>query len=204
MSFTGLGLTPQVKLDPWVDGKKLILPRGRSLPDLCLMCGKQAVSRSYRKTFVHYPSLAGLLLWLLFFSWFSWIGLLIGRVTAHERVRESVLLPLPLCVEHHASWRRGRRVALWLFLIGIAAIIAFGLYRGAQEQQTGVGLMVLLALVILVPPLLLPVALVLHFTQPCRDLKATYIDDSVVELVGASPSFLKTFAASSPPAVRAS
>jgi hypothetical protein len=55
MSLSGLGLSPKADFDPWVDGNKLIVPVGKTLPSRCITCGQPA-QKTFKRKFTHSPN----------------------------------------------------------------------------------------------------------------------------------------------------
>ncbi|MGH9788650.1 MAG: hypothetical protein ACRD4U_08140 [Candidatus Acidiferrales bacterium] len=146
----------------------LVVPRGVSLPPLCVKCGQPASSAVLKKKYYwHTPWLFLLIL----------IGVLIYAIVAII-VRKSFELAVPLCEEH---WQRRRR-ALWTgggLLVGsiVAPIFLTGFVRDGYGGwwalflfAAGVTGIVYLALA---PP-----------------LAPNYIDDREARFKGAGEAFL--------------
>jgi hypothetical protein len=98
------------------DGKKMIVPRGSSLPANCVKCGAVAQTPWRKKFFWHNP----LLYLMIIFP-----GLLIYAIVALI-VRKNMELNVPLCDNHHGERKRFLIVGTVLILGCVPAGIALG------------------------------------------------------------------------------
>jgi len=90
------------------NGKKLIVPRGASLPAQCIKCGNPAQVPWRKKFYWHQP-------WLYILIFFP--GLLIYAIVALI-VRKKMELNVPLCDVHHSDRKR-------YVLLGAIMLIGF-------------------------------------------------------------------------------
>jgi hypothetical protein len=148
-------------------GKKLIIPRGSSLPAQCIKCGS-AAQAPWRKTFYwHAP-------WLYILIFFP--GLLIYAIVALI-VRKKMELNVPLCDQHHSDRKRYSLIGA-LMLIGFAPVgLVLG---GAFNVDAGWASLVALGMFL--------VGVV--FYSKAQFLRPSKIDEAGGEFIGANDSFL--------------
>lgn len=168
MGLTGLGLAPKPDYDPWVDGKTLIVPRGKSLLNRCVACGEPA-QVTHRREFTYYPNEAA-----------SFLGGILGGIPgwfASTNAKETFSLEIPVCVQHETSFRRRRRISAIVLAVAILLFV-LGVYLSRPVLSLSGFLIAPLA------------GAVFAYIKPCPRLRATLINDSLAEFSGASSGFL--------------
>jgi hypothetical protein len=171
MSSSGLGLSPKPDLAPWIDGSKLIVPVGKSLPNRCVACGQPA-QKTIRRKFTSSPNTTtGYML-----------GGIVGLLAASKH-KETFSLAVPLCPEHEGTFRQRRQIALITLCAGM---VIFGIAILLRQP-----VLFLLGIVLAAGG-----GVALGVVKPCPRLKATLINDSLAEFDGASANFLNQMRAS--------
>lgn len=97
----------------WRTGDLLVMQRGASLPNRCLLCNRPTAVHWSKKLYWHHPGLYFLIL----------LNLLIYALVALA-VRKKADMVLPLCSEHAESRKKASTVSIWLMLGGFLVMIA--------------------------------------------------------------------------------
>jgi GYF domain 2 len=149
------------------EGKKLVVPRGTSLPHYCVKCGKPAEGPDLQKNFAWLNPLLGLLVLG------GCIGIIV-YIVLYYAMRKQMTFGVPLCEEHQRAikkklWLGGGLTAAGPVLIVIAALVD-------KPEIAAFGIL-----------LLLVGAIVLVLSPPLRPKK---IDDAQGLFAGAGEAFL--------------
>jgi hypothetical protein len=149
-------------------GKKLVIPIGATLPEMCVKCGAAGMSHSYKFAWIDPAYFA------LFF-----LGIL-PYFVIRLFLRKTVRLLVPLCERH----QRQTRALAWASAITLLTAIpaGYGLYVGFGEPDGGTwGFFFAFFLIV--------VALVLLWAH--YPLRAVQIDKKASVFRGANEDFLK-------------
>lgn len=122
----------------WRTGDLLVMQKGASLPDRCLVCNQPASVQFPKKMYWHHPAVYLLIL-------LNVIIYLVGALI----VRKKADVVLPLCAEHAAKRKRAATIATLLMVFGVVLIIGSCSQAGTNEDLflalIGIGFLVLLA-----------------------------------------------------------
>ena len=122
----------------WRTGDLLVMQKGASLPNRCLVCNQPASVQFPKKMYWHSPWLY-LLLFLAF-----WIYLIVALI-----VRKKADVVLPLCTQHSEKRRRAATIGTLLMVAGLVAMFgSCSQIDGSGDTfaiLSGIGTLVLLA-----------------------------------------------------------
>jgi GYF domain 2 len=164
---------PRLSAGPAVarEGKRLVVPRGATLPHVCVKCGQTADAPDWQKNFCWCNPLFALLVLV------GCIGI-IAYAIVYYSTRKQMQLSVPLC-EQHSKARRKNTLIGWA-LIGASPLFLIC----AVSDKSEIILLGVLGFI----ALLIAGAVVLNQAQPLRPRK---IDDAQGTFTGAGEPFLR-------------
>lgn len=162
-----------------VDRGKFVVPRGATLPSLCVKCGRVPSQPWLKKTFSWHSRA---LLLLLFLG--LWPYVIVALI-----VQKKIKLAVPLCDVCKASRKKRLRIGTVLLLTCIP--IPGAIIYSANDVGMATLYAILLGVVMLVAGLMLTL-----FESP---LQPTHIGKESAEFKGACPEFLAALPVGAPP-----